>query len=149
MKKTCYTSRLSQVCIREPIPCERDRILIVDDEKLVRDVFRRIVSFNIPDSRIDMATNGAEALENFRIIHQSVIVMDLMMPVMDGEAAFYQIKSVCEVNNWEMPSIVFCTGYIPSDSVRKIIKMYPNHCLLQKPVKNEILIKTIKLRLAA
>jgi CheY-like chemotaxis protein len=86
-------------------------------------------------------------VEQFRLGRHAVILMDLFMPVMDGEAAFHEIEQLCENEKWEMPSVVLCTGYNPSHKIRSIIAANPKHCMLQKPVRNQVLVETIQSRL--
>lgn len=131
------------------VPCTRDRVLIVDDETCIREVFGQILSFELPDCTVDSAVNGEDALSAFLGAHQSVVLMDLHMPVMDGQTAFFEIRKICEKNNWEMPSVVFCTGYEPPEVVASVAsrKSHNDHCLLRKPVTTEKLINTIKTRL--
>ena len=88
-------------------PCTPRRVLIVDDEKGIRDVFLAVVSYGLPDCRVDLAVNGAEAVENFRTAHQDVLVMDLNMPVMNGLDAFAEIRKICDEEKWAMPAVVF------------------------------------------
>jgi CheY-like chemotaxis protein len=128
-------------------PCTKDRVLIVDDEQSIRTLFSQVLSFGLPDCRMDLAVNGAEAVESFREIHQAVVLMDLCMPVMDGNEAFDEIRKACEELKWEMPSVVFCTGYDPSQQVQNAIAGNPKHCLLRKPVTNDTLTEAIKIRL--
>lgn len=129
------------------IPCARNRILIVDDEKGIRDVFLAVVSFSIPDSRIDLATNGAEAVESFRECHHRIILLDLNMPVMNGLDAFTEIQSLCAEANWAKPSIIFCTGFDPPNALNAILSSGKDYLLLRKPVSNAVLVKSIKERL--
>mgnify|MGYP001595314457 CR=1 FL=1 len=129
------------------VPCEKNRILIVDDEVRIREVFRLILSDGLPDCKIDVAANGKEALEIFRTAHPSVVVMDLHMSVMDGQAAFMQLQKQCAENNWEMPSIIFCTGFAHPETVRSIVVRNATHCLLSKPVRGETLLNVVKSRL--
>lgn len=133
--------------VRVKLPCAARRILIVDDEKTIRDLFLQLMSYSLPQCRIDVAINGAEAVEAFRQVRHCVLLMDLKMPVMDGEKAFLEIQKLCEAENWAMPSVVFCTGYDPSDRLRSIIAGNPAHCVLRKPVTNEQLMDAIRARL--
>ncbi|MFC1499013.1 response regulator [Verrucomicrobiota bacterium] len=148
MKNSEHELGIGLKYVKEPIPCDHQRLLIADDERVVRDVFKRIIKFNLPNCRIDLAVNGAEAVGSFREIHQRVILMDMKMPVMDGAAAFSEIMRMCETNNWEMPSVLFCTGYAPSVYIKNIIEQDSNHACFQKPIKNEVLLKAITMRLS-
>ena len=128
-------------------PCDKRRILIVDDEKTILDLFSRILSLRLPNCRIDVAINGAEALHMFQDTHYGTIMMDLRMPVMDGQTAFLEIQKFCKSHNVEMPAVVFCTGYDPSNTVQKLIADNPAHCILRKPVSDKVLIETLRARL--
>jgi CheY-like chemotaxis protein len=118
------------------------RILIVDDEKAVRDVFLRVVSSR-PGCRVDVAVNGAEAVEFFRCVRHAAIVMDLKMPGMNGEEAFGQIQRICDEEKWTMPSVVFCTGFSPTEKIRNIVAKDPRHCLLMKPIAGSQLVQAL------
>lgn len=129
------------------VPCEKGRLLVVDDEKGIRLVFQQIVAYGLPDCRVDLAVNGAEAVEAFRAVHYSLVLMDLHMPVMDGETAFHKIQEICTTDGWEMPAVVFCTGYDPSPNLRQIVSNSDLHYLLRKPVANDVLVDVLRSRL--
>jgi CheY-like chemotaxis protein len=132
---------------KERVMCQENRVLIVDDESAILDIFKRILEYGLPDCSIDLASNGEEGVAAFREIHPKVMLMDLHMPVLDGEAAFLQIKDICSENNWEMPSVVFCTGYDPSQELQEVVEGDPKHSVLRKPVGNDVLIDVIKSKL--
>jgi len=123
------------------------RVLIVDDERGIRELFSLIFANALPGVIIDVASNGAEAVELFRQHRHGVLTMDLNMPVMDGLTAFYEISRMCENHSLAMPSVVFCTGYAPPDAIRKIVRGPGQHLLLSKPVKSEVLVEAIQSRL--
>ena len=72
------------------------KILLVDDEKLIRDVMREYC-YNESQEVLE-ASNGEEALnivkENANI---DLIVMDIMMPKMDGYTASREIKKISDI----------------------------------------------------
>jgi DNA-binding NarL/FixJ family response regulator len=73
------------------------RVLIADDQALVRGGFRVLVD-SAPDLEVvGEAENGARAVELVAELHPDVVLMDIRMPVMDGLAAM-QIISELEVN---------------------------------------------------
>ena len=128
-------------------PCAKRRILIVDDEKGIREVFMAIVTCGLPDCRVDLAINGAEAVESFRAIHHQIIVMDLNMPVMNGLDAFVEIQAICREEKWAMPAVIFCTGFDPPNALNSALQSGAGHLLLRKPVTNDTLIHAISERL--
>jgi CheY-like chemotaxis protein len=131
----------------ENVPCDRRRILIVDDEQTILRLFQMILSSGLPNRAIDLARDGQDAVRQFSEGHHAVLLMDLHMPAMDGEAAFLEIESLCKARNWEIPSIVFCTGFAPPDSVKNLVAKNPAHTLLSKPVSGETLVEAVKRRL--
>jgi CheY-like chemotaxis protein len=124
-------------------------ILIVDDEESICRLFLMILKTAIPDAKFEMADNGAEALSRFHDNRPGVVIMDLHMPVMDGLAAFLEMQAACRENGWEMPAVIFCTGFAPPDTVRKIIADDSRHALLLKPVSGDTLVEVVKSRLAS
>lgn len=60
------------------------KILLVEDEEMLRDAYTAILSTG--PYTIDTAGNGQEALVKCRTDHFDLILLDLMMPVMDGVA---------------------------------------------------------------
>jgi len=69
---------------------DKKRILIADDETGIRTVLGRMLS---NDYAILEAANGEEAVKIARAQRPDLILMDLIMPKMDGYAACSQIKA--------------------------------------------------------
>jgi DNA-binding NarL/FixJ family response regulator len=60
------------------------RILLADDQTLVRDGFRSILEHESDLEVVGEARDGREALESARRLSPDVVLMDIRMPVMDG-----------------------------------------------------------------
>lgn len=58
------------------------RVLVVEDDPILRDVYQTILATQ--PYICDIATNGQEALEKCRSNSYDLILLDLMMPVMNG-----------------------------------------------------------------
>jgi DNA-binding NarL/FixJ family response regulator len=63
------------------------RVLLADDQALVRSGFRLILERAADITVVGEAANGAEALELGRELRPDVVLMDVRMPVLDGIAA--------------------------------------------------------------
>ena len=68
------------------------RILIVDDHGVVRQGLRMYLSLDPELEVVGEAANGAEALRLARELEPDVVLIDLLMPVMDGVAATQAIR---------------------------------------------------------
>jgi NarL family two-component system response regulator LiaR len=70
----------------------RIRVLVVDDHAIIRKGIRAVLEI-VPDiEMVGEAENGLQAVQLDRDLHPDVILMDLMMPEMDGIACIRQIK---------------------------------------------------------
>jgi DNA-binding NarL/FixJ family response regulator len=67
------------------------RVLVVDDQQLVRDGIASLLRVQDGISVVGTATNGQEALEQAITLQPDVILMDVRMPVIDGVEATFQI----------------------------------------------------------
>jgi DNA-binding NarL/FixJ family response regulator len=67
------------------------RVLLVDDQQLVRTGFRMILADEEGIEVVGEATDGAAALAAVRQLRPDVVVMDIRMPVMDGVDATRQL----------------------------------------------------------
>lgn len=63
------------------------RILIVDDHRVVREGVRVFLAHDPELEVVDEAADGAEAIEKARLLRPDVVLMDLLLPVIDGIAA--------------------------------------------------------------
>lgn len=71
------------------------RILIVDDEALIRDLIKEYLS--VEDYAVDEGADGQQGLEMFQRHHYDLIVLDVMMPFMDGWSLCREIRQISSV----------------------------------------------------
>lgn len=74
------------------------RVMLVDDHSVVRQGLRMFLSLDSELTVVGEAANGQEAIEAAHRLRPDVILMDLLMPVMDGIAAI-------EILRRELPDI--------------------------------------------
>jgi DNA-binding NarL/FixJ family response regulator len=70
-------------------------VLVVDDHAIVRDGIRALLGLQRDIQVVGEATDGKEALEKTRTLYPDVVLMDIVMPVMDGLEATRQISGEC------------------------------------------------------
>ncbi len=71
---------------------ERARILITDDHAVVREGLRALIETKPDMELIGEAADGVEAVEKARSLQPDVILLDIVMPRMDGVTAIREIK---------------------------------------------------------
>lgn len=71
------------------------RILVVDDEKMIRNVVREYAEFE--GDEVSEAADGMEAVEICRKNDYDIIIMDVMMPRLDGFSACKEIRKIKEI----------------------------------------------------
>ena len=70
-------------------------LLIVDDEARIRDLIRKYATFE--GYNVEEASNGMEAIEKCRQKNYDLIIMDVMMPELDGFSACREIRRRSQV----------------------------------------------------
>jgi DNA-binding NarL/FixJ family response regulator len=88
------------------------RVLLADDHAVVRQGLRMFLSLDSELEVVGDACDGAEAVRLSRLLKPDVVLMDLVMPGMDGLTAIAAIKS-------ELPDIeiIALTSVLADDSV--------------------------------
>ena len=109
------------------------RILIVDDHAVVRQGLRMFLSL---DPELDVAgeaENGADALQKAARLKPDVVLMDLLMPVMDGITAISRMRA-------EMPDIevIALTSVLEDASVVGAVKAGAMGYLLKDTAADEL-----------
>ncbi len=66
------------------------KLLVVDDEERIRDIIKKYAVFE--GYTVEEAGNGMEAVEKCRLTTYDLIIMDVMMPELDGFSAVREIR---------------------------------------------------------
>lgn len=113
------------------------RILVVDDEIVVREGIVTILSLHPDIEVVGEASDGVQALELTRKIKPDVILLDMAMPKQNGLATIPMLKEL-------LPSvrILVLTSFAESDTVYRAIKAGASGYLL-KDIRREQLIESI------
>lgn len=123
---------------------DKKTILLVDDEQIVLNVGKKMLE--VLGFKVITAANGADAVEIFRkdreLLEESAdriicIVLDLVMPVMDGEKALTKFRQI----DPDVP-VVIISGY-PEDVIKKKLKSQVIQQVVMKPFEMGLLCKKI------
>ena len=68
------------------------KVLLADDQTIIRDGLRALLSMHADIEVVGEACNGIEAVERVRSLRPDVVLTDIRMPEMDGVAATQRIK---------------------------------------------------------
>jgi DNA-binding response OmpR family regulator len=112
------------------------RILIVDDDPAIRSVLEALLE----DEQFtpETASNGLEAVNMARENPPSLILMDLMMPVMSGIDAVRELRADPQTEH--IPIIAMSAGFLLKQSVNELLV----ESLISKPFDLDAVIANIK-----
>lgn len=112
----------------------RTRILIVDDDDMVRLSYLRSLAGIRANCDVTAAQDGAEALRAMEQQPSDVVLLDLRMPGMNGMAVLRAIRE-----RWPESQVVIITGFPSLETVKEAIEV--GACdYLAKPVGPEEII---------
>ena len=115
----------------------RKKILVVDDVVANREMLKDLLNGRGFD--VYLAENGQEGIEQAENIRPDVILMDIVMPVMDGLAATRRIRQIPEIN--AVP-VIAISASVASDDQEGMIKAGAN-AFMSKPVNQDLLLEKI------
>ena len=118
---------------------EETKILIVDDEKDILE----FVGYNLENEgyTVKKANNGYEAIELNNSFKPDIIILDVMMPDLDGIETCYQIKQ--DTGNNNNPKIIFLTARSEDYSEISGLEAGADD-YITKPVRPRVLLSRIK-----
>lgn len=109
------------------------RVLIVEDQRIVREGLRALFEDAPELEIIGEAANGAEAIERFEQLRPDVVLMDLQMPGIDGAEATRRIRT-------DDPSarILVLTTYATDEFIFTALRAGANGYLLKDASADEL-----------
>ena len=116
LTKPVSRERLLTVLERHCRARSSPRALIVDDEAMNRDVIRRLLESE--GWSVAEAENGAVALARLEAERPDVILLDLMMPVMDGFEFLDSVREVSELTS--IPVVVVTAKYLTAEDHQRL-----------------------------
>lgn len=108
------------------------RVLLVDDEIMIREGFKRLFDWNVHDCEVvGEAGDGMEALTQIDALHPDIVIMDINIPIMNG-------LKVIQLSRIKHPDIAFVivSGYDDFAYCREALRLQITDYIL-KPVNYE------------
>ena len=93
------------------------RVMIVDDHDMVRRGLASFLKIKADLELVGEANNGREALRLCEQVQPDVILMDLVMPEMDGTAATQVIRE-----RWPQVQVIALTSFQEKELVREVLQ---------------------------
>lgn len=134
---TIITNETSTEDIQNQTQKNQAKILIADDEEIGRYTFGMILATK--DYQLIFAKDGKEAIKMYKQEKPDLILMDIMMPDINGFEAFNQIRELDPAH--ETP-IIAVTAQAMLTEKKKIIK-HGFDSYISKPIDDDLLHKTI------
>jgi DNA-binding NarL/FixJ family response regulator len=113
----------------------RIRVVIVDDQLLVRTGFASILGSENDIEVVGEASNGAEALDVCRATRPHVVVMDIRMPVMDGVEATHRLLAE---HGDESPRVLMLTTFDLDELVHAAIRAGASGFMLKDALPEDL-----------
>ena len=108
--------RLSKVLEKHEIETGSESILIVEDDEITRDMLKKSLETN--EYKVVVAKNGKEGLERVKKAKPALILLDLMMPEMDG---FEFAEHLRDNNEWlDIPVVVITAKDLTSEDHNRL-----------------------------
>ena len=116
------------------------KILVVDDEDQVLQLVATLLEAR--DHEVSKASNGEEALQTVEADRPEAILLDIMMPGVDGATVAQRLRETPETS--DIP-IIFLTGLVDADEMRKRGPKIGGQYFLAKPFDAERLYQVLEL----
>jgi DNA-binding NarL/FixJ family response regulator len=110
------------------------RILAVDDHPLVREGIAGLIRIQPDMTLVGEASDGREAIQQFRMHHPDVTLMDLQMPDMNGLDALIAIR-----NEFPDAKVIMLTTYKSDTQIVRALRAGAQGYLLKNALHKELL----------
>jgi DNA-binding NarL/FixJ family response regulator len=110
------------------------RILAVDDHPIVRQGIAGLVGIQTDMVLVGEASNGRDAIQQFRTHHPDITLMDLQMPEMNGIDSLIAIR-----NEFPNAKVIVLTTYAGDTQILRALKAGAQAYLLKNTLHKELL----------
>jgi len=125
---------------RPGIDLKDAKILLVEDNVINQKIV--LLSLNKLVNRVDVASNGKQALEMFGLKQYDLILMDIMMPIMDGIVATQKIREIESTGDRHVPIVAVTANALAGDRENCLAAGVDDY--IAKPFTTEMLIRKMR-----
>lgn len=117
-----------------------NRVLVADDESTMVMAVSEALRTEIPEVEIETAQDGYAACLKAGAFNPQVVILDLLMPNMNG---FEACKALKNEQSLTRPKIIAITGYPEDGNLERIVECGADCCLV-KPFDMDELVEKVK-----
>lgn len=119
------------------------RILLVEDEDILRETYGIILSTQ--PYIVDTAINGLDALQKYEAHRYDLILLDIMMPIMDGVTFLEKINAQDIV----LPKILMFTNLSSGKEIERAMELGAEKVMLKSDMSPKDLIAAVRYEVEA
>jgi two-component system, cell cycle sensor histidine kinase and response regulator CckA len=117
---------------------QRETILVVEDEVQMQEVMGELLQSN--GYTVLLANDGLEAIEMYKQRGEQIalVILDVMLPELDGRDTYYELKKINE-----NIKVFFCSGYTSLVEIQSLLEK-ENLYAIQKPFSPKEFLAVVK-----
>lgn len=116
------------------------KIMVVEDEPFLLKIISTVLRADAPEVEITLAADGVEALEKLRDFTPDVLLVDVLMPNMDGISFVKRLQQ--DTATAHIP-VIFATAMAQEVNFQPILKQHNVVGVISKPYSVETLVPRI------
>ena len=138
---TVFAARMGVTLPPELATDTRPRVLIVDDDRQLNAMLVALFAARVPDAVVASAFDGFDAGRQVHRLKPGLVVLDIMMPGIDGVEVCRRIKSDPDLARTR---VIAVTGHFTPELEQRVLAAGAE-TLLKKPFATEALLAACKL----
>lgn len=118
---------------------DQQRILVVEDDLFLRELYTDVLTAE--GYKVEMAQDGEEALQKIKVGGYDLILLDIIMPKMDGLEVMRQVQNSPPQN--PNKCVVFLTNLDKDEEIKTALKLGQGY-LIKSQITPGMLVEEVK-----
>jgi CheY-like chemotaxis protein len=114
------------------------KVLLIEDDPLIYRLYQKL--FSLEGYEIELAENGQLGLEKLKTFHPDILLMDIMMPTMNGLEMLTELKSKPETK--DIPVVVL-TNIADMNITQMALSKGANLCIIKSQTEPSDVINSV------